>query len=167
MKARHLLILTIIGIAILLVATGIYAAKAQEIIRMENKAYNKHKKGIVMFEHEKHQTDYLKQYPELYQRGCGECHHDENNKPLSNLKVGDKVQNCIECHKKPSEMPKKDLKALKAKKIPKDELMSKKLEYHAEALHENCKGCHKNFNKKYKPKKAPTTCATCHPKEKK
>ena len=30
--------------------------------------------------------------------GCGECHHDKDNKPLNNLKIGDDVQNCIECH---------------------------------------------------------------------
>jgi len=47
------------------------------------------------------------------------------------------------------------------KKAEKNKL---ELEYHAEALHENCKSCHKAFNKKYKPKKAPTTCTKCHPK---
>ena len=48
------------------------------------------------------------------------------------------------------------------KKSEKDKL---ELEYHAEALHENCKGCHRQFNKKYKPKKAPTTCTKCHAKK--
>jgi NAD-dependent SIR2 family protein deacetylase len=41
-----------------------------------------------------------------------------------------------------------------------------KLEWHAEAIHDNCKDCHKKFNKENKPeKKAPTTCVQCHPKK--
>ena len=73
---------------------------------------------------------------------------------------GDDVQKCIECHKTPGEAP----KGKKAKKkLSKKEKIK---EFHAEALHANCKGCHKAFNKKYKPKKAPTTCAKCHPKTK-
>ena len=60
-------------------------------------------------------------------------------------------------HKKPGEAPKgKD-----APKLTKEQ----KREYHAEALHDNCEGCHKEFNKKYKPKKAPVTCNDCHPKK--
>jgi hypothetical protein len=91
---------------------------------------------------------------------------------LTELKEGDDVKKCIECHKIAAEMPKKEKQALKkdakAKKISKEELKSKILEYHAEALHENCRVCHKSYNKKYKPKKkAPTTCTKCHPKKKK
>ena len=157
MIKKQLLVVTIIGIATLFIAAGIYAA-APDIIRMQNKAYEKHKKGIVMFDHKKHQDDYAKEYPEFYKNGCGECHHDKDGKPLS-LNVDDPVESCIACHKIPSERP-------KGKNAPK---LNKKqrLEYHAEALHYNCKDCHKKFNKKYKPKKAPTTCAKCHPKKKK
>jgi cytochrome c553 len=157
MIKKRLLVVTIIGIATLFIAAGIYAA-APDIIRMENKAYEKHKKGIVEFDHKKHQDDYAKQYPEFYKNGCGECHHDKDGKPLS-LNVDDPVESCIACHKIPGERP-------KGKNAPK---LNKKqrLEYHAEALHYNCKDCHKKFNKKYKPKKAPTTCAKCHPKKKK
>ena len=48
------------------------------------------------------------------------------------------------------------------------------LEYHANAIHENCHGCHKKFNKKMGLKSkdkgyAPTKskCKMCHPKKKK
>jgi hypothetical protein len=172
MNRRIIKISAIVGIAILFVVAGIYAKAVPEIIKLEDPAYKKHKKGVVDFTHGKHQTEYAKQYPEFYKNGCGECHHDEDNKPLSDLKEGDEVEKCIECHKIAAEIPKKEKKALKkdvkAKKISKEELTSKILEYHAEALHENCEGCHKKYNKKYKPKKkAPTTCATCHPKKKK
>ena len=132
-------------------AFGISAkeGKVAEIIKMENPAYEKHTKGIVMFTHDKHVKE--------YKAGCGECHHDENGKPLDQLKEGDAVQNCIECHKIPSERPKgKDAPKLKKKE---------RLEYHAEALHYNCKDCHKAFNKKNKTKKAPATCSQCHPKK--
>ena len=41
------------------------------------------------------------------------------------------------------------------------------MEYHAEALHENCISCHKDYNKKNKTKAAPQSCTKCHPKKKK
>ena len=129
---------------------GLYAGtEVQDVIKMENKAYEKHTKSIVEFTHKKH--------VEEYKAGCGDCHHNEKGEPLNDLKMGDDVKNCIECHSKPGMKPKK------AKLTPKE-----KLQYHAEAIHQNCRGCHKDFNKKNKPKKkAPTSCAKCHPKKKK
>jgi hypothetical protein len=124
-----------------------------DVIKMENKAYAKHKKGIVIFTHKKH--------VEEYKAGCGECHHDKEGKPLENLKAGDDVHNCIECHKKPDY-----LKGKAAKGISKKDQRA----YHANALHDNCRGCHKKFNKKKGLKSkdkgaAPTTCKACHPKK--
>ncbi len=159
MKRKLLKISVISGIALLFVVAGIYAKTVPEVIELKDPAYEEHKKGVVHFEHKKHQNEYAKQYPEFYKNGCGECHHDKDNKPLTELKEGDDVQKCIECHKIAAEAP-------KGKKAPKKLSKKEKIkEYHAEALHENCKGCHKKFNKKYKPKKAPTTCTTCHPKK--
>ena len=162
MIKKHFLFVTICGIAMLVAAAVIYAKNVPDVIKLEDPAYEKHKKGVVEFTHKKHQDDYAKQYPEFYKNGCGECHHDEDDKPLSNLKEGDDVQKCIECHKIPAEAP----KGKKAKKkLSKKEKIR---DYHAEALHANCRGCHKKYNKKYKPKqKAPTTCTKCHPKKKK
>ena len=160
MIKKHLITTVIIGAAILFVSAAIYAKSTPDVIELKDPAYKEHKKGVVHFTHKKHQDDYAKKYPEYYERGCGECHHDKDNKPLSNLKEGDDVQKCIECHKIPAEAP----KGKKAKKkLTKKEKIK---DYHAEALHANCKGCHKKFNKKYKPKKAPTTCTKCHPKKK-
>ena len=160
MIKKHLLVVTICGIAMLVAAAGIYAKAVPEVIELKDPAYKKHKKGVVHFEHKKHQDDYAKQYPEFYKNGCGDCHHDKEGKPLTKLKDGDEVKKCIECHKIPAEAP----KGKKAKKkLSKKEKIK---DYHAEALHENCRGCHKAYNKKYKPKqKAPTTCAKCHPKK--
>jgi len=161
MIKKHFLLSLVVAIVALFIAAGIYAKDVPEVIELNDPAYEKHKKGIVKFTHQKHQTEYAKQYPEFYKKGCGECHHDKDNKPLTELKEGDDVERCIECHKKPSERP----KGKKAPKLKKKE----RLEYHAEAFHYNCKGCHKKFNKKYKgqKKKAPTTCKKCHPKKKK
>lgn len=152
MKKRSIFLIAAISVAALFVAAGIQAGnQAPDVIKMENPAYKKHKKGIVEFSHKKHATD--------YGAGCGECHHDENGNALNELKDGDEVQSCIECHSKPSAKP----KGKNAPKLSKKE----KLEFHAEAIHENCKGCHKAFNKKNKTKAAPTTCSKCHPKKKK
>ena len=151
MRKKYLIIMAVFGVAALFFVTGIYAGtEVQDVIKMENKAYAKHKKGIVIFPHKKHIED--------YNAGCGECHHDANGKALNNFKAGDNVQSCIECHKKPSERP----KGRGAPKLTKKQ----RLEYHAEAIHFNCKDCHKKFNKKTNTKAAPTTCAKCHPKKK-
>ena len=114
-----------------------------DVIPMNNKAYSKHKKGIVEFTHKKHIED--------YEIGCGECHHDNKGKALNNLKLTDSVQNCIACHKNPGQA--------KGKKAKKD-----KLEFHAEAIHMNCIDCHKDYNKKNNTKDAPSSCNKCHPK---
>jgi len=82
------------------------------IIDMNNKAYAKHTKGIQTFTHMKHAKEYAEKHPELYKNGCGSCHHDKNNKPLRNLKEGDDVQNCIECHKKAGYIKGKEAKGL-------------------------------------------------------
>ena len=129
-----------------------------DIIDMNNKAYAKHTRGILTFTHRKHAKEYAEKYPELYKDGCGSCHHDTENKPLRHLKEGDDVQNCLECHKKAGYVQGKE-----AKGLSKEE----KREYHANAIHDNCKGCHRDFNKKMKLKSkdkgaAPVTCKTCH-----
>jgi hypothetical protein len=161
MMKKYLRISVVVVLATLFIAAGIYAKAVPDVIPLQDPAYKKHKKGVVKFEHKKHWDDYAKEYPEFYKNGCGECHHDKDNKPLTELKEGDEVQKCIECHKIAAEAP----KGKKAKKkLSKKEKIK---DYHAEALHANCRVCHKKFNKKYKPKKAPTTCTKCHPKTKK
>ena len=158
---KKLLVLVIVVSAAFFAAGGILAKTVPDVIKLEDPAYKEHKKGVVDFTHGKHQKEYAQKYPEFYKNGCGECHHDENNKPLSDLKEGDDVQKCIECHKIAAE-------AHKGKKAKKKLSKKEKIkDYHAEALHENCRGCHRKYNKKYKPaQKAPTTCAKCHPKAK-
>lgn len=121
-----------------------------DVIAMNEPAYAKHTKSIVQFTHKKHYTD--------YKITCGDCHHNENAEPLANLKEGDPVQRCIECHPKAGKAP--------APKKGEKMSDSEKMEYHAEALHANCIDCHKDHNKKNNTKAAPTSCATCHPKEK-
>ena len=162
MRKKHLLVSGIMAFAAVFIAAGIYATTTMpDVIKLEDPAYKEHKKGEVVFNHKKHAEVYAKEFADLYKNGCGECHHDKNGKPLTNLKEGDDVKKCIECHKIPGEAP----KGKKAKKkLSKKEKIK---EYHAEALHANCRDCHKSFNKEYKPKKAPTTCTKCHAKTKK
>jgi hypothetical protein len=149
MKKGSLLFVTAIAVGVLFIAVAIAGTTASDVIKMENKIYEKHDKGIVEFSHKKHATD--------YKATCGECHHDKEGKPLE-LKEGDDVQSCAECHSKAGEKPKgKDAPKLTDKQ---------ELEYHAEAVHDNCQGCHKEHNKKNNTKAAPTTCTKCHPKTK-
>jgi hypothetical protein len=157
MKKRLLVIALVFGIATLFVAAGLYAGTdVPTEIKMEH-AYPEHSKGIVTFTHKKHSDEYAKLVPDLFKNGCGTCHHDKDHKPLTGLKAGDNVQPCMECHTKPGEKP-------KGKDAPK---LSKKeeIQYHAEAMHENCRGCHRDANKATGNKNAPTTCTKCHPKK--
>jgi len=162
MNKRYLITSVVVVIATLFVVAGIYAGtQAKDEIKMENKAYAEHTKPIVTFSHLKHTKEYAEQNPNLYKACCGECHHDKDNKPLTNLKEGDEVKNCIECHKKPGYITGKEAKGLSKEQ---------KREYHANAIHDNCKGCHKKFNKSKDLKSkdagaAPTTCKQCHSEE--
>ena len=162
MKKKYWIISAITVISILFIATGLYAGKeVKDVIKLEDKAYEKHTKGIVTFSHKKHMKEYAEKHPELYKNGCGECHHaDKDGKavPLKNLKEGDDVKPCIECHKKPGYIKGKEARGLTPEQ---------KREYQANAFHDNCKGCHKAFNKKMKLKSkdkgaAPVTCKQCH-----
>ena len=144
----------IIAMVTFLLAAGIQAVTTvQDVIKLETKSYKNHKEPVVVFSHREHQEKYSQQYPESFQAGCGECHHDENNKPLKSLKAGDDVKKCIECHQKASFAKGKKAKGLSKKQ---------KLEFHANALHQNCKDCHRQINKKTAKKTAPVTCKKCH-----
>ena len=169
MSKRLFALVAAATITILFCTAGIYAGtEVKDEIRMENKAYEKHTKTVMTFTHKKHMTEYAEKHPDLYKNGCGECHHEEKDGksvPLKNLKEGDEVKNCIECHKIPGYIEKKEAKE---KKLDEKQL----LRYHANAIHENCQGCHKNYNKKMGLKSkdegyAPTKskCKTCHPKK--
>ena len=97
MNKKGFLIITTIGFIVLFASVALYAGSdVPTVIKMQNDY--EHKKAIVEFSHDKHVKE--------YKATCGDCHHDENNKPLSNLKAGDAVKNCIECHSKPGEVPK-------------------------------------------------------------
>lgn len=135
--------------ASLFLVTGLLAGTEIKDEFQMNSPY-KHKKSLSTFTHKKHVDD--------YKLNCGECHHNDKGEPLKDLKAGDNVQKCFECHKKPGE-----LKGKKAKGLSKKE----KREYHANAVHENCVGCHRKHNKEKKTKDAPIKCTACHPKEKK
>lgn len=155
MSKKMLTLLVAAAVALLFASTGIYAGtKAEDMIKMETKEYKERSKGIVEFSHKKHNED--------YKINCGECHHDAKGKALTNLKMGDDVQRCVECHK--------ETEKVKGEKIKKSEKIAK---YQQEAIHANCIGCHKDHNKSLKDPKdpngskgpAPASCTKCHPKK--
>lgn len=151
MSKKVVTFLVAAGVALLFASTGIYAGtKVADTFKMETKEYKKHTKGLVEFTHKDH--------IEKHKIACGECHHDDKGKPLD-LKMGDDVQKCIVCHK--------ETVTTKGEKISKKEKINK---YHKEALHANCKDCHKAYNIKNGDPKgkapAPTGCKDCHPKTK-
>ena len=153
--AKLLMALAAVAVASMFLAAGLYAGTTVgDTVKLE--APYKHTKGIIEFSHLKHSTEYKNPQGETI--SCGECHHDDQGQPLADLKVGDDVQQCFECHSEPGE-----LKGRKAKGKSESEL----LQYHANAMHDNCITCHKEYNKANKTKAAPQTCSKCHPKKKK
>jgi len=93
MSKRYWIIAAIMIIATLFITTGIYAGKeVKDEIKLDDKAYDKHTKGIVTFHHMKHAKEYAEKHPEFYKNGCGTCHHEDKDGksvPLKNLKEGD------------------------------------------------------------------------------
>jgi hypothetical protein len=162
MEKRNLLIVIIVITTFILAYKDLNAGtEVKDKIKMNNPAYEEHKKGINIFTHKKHATEYAENNPDIFKNGCGECHHDDEGTPLSELKEGDDVENCIECHDKPGYIRGKEARGL---------TKEQKLEYHANAIHYNCRGCHKLYNKKMDLKSkdkdaAPRRCKQCHPKE--
>jgi len=149
MRNRSLAMVVMATVALtLLTAAGIYAATAPDVMTMD--APYKHKKSLVNFTHKKHVDE--------HKITCGECHHDDQGKPLTDLKDGDPVKKCFDCHNTPGELKGKEAKGKSDKELRK---------YHANALHENCVDCHKKYNKEHDTKAAPQKCTECHPKEKK
>jgi len=159
MNKKLLTLILAAGIAVIFVATGLYAGTdVPDTIKMDFNNYKKRKKSppkfkFIEFAHKKHHEE--------YKVSCGECHHDADNKPLTALKAGDEVQKCVECHTKLAKPKKKKGEKKKAK----DMLVLEN------AMHGNCIDCHKDVNKKAgdpKGKKgpAPTSCTKCHKKNK-
>lgn len=149
-KKRSLGVAMVIALsATLFLVAGLHAGTKVKDEFMMDTPYE-HKKQKSIFTHKKHIVE--------YKIGCGDCHHDDKGKPLDKLKEGDDVQKCFDCHKKPGQ-----IKGKKAKGLTKVQ----KREYHANAVHDNCLGCHRKFNKEKKTKAAPTKCTACHPKPKK
>ena len=148
MNKKLMTLLLAAGIAMVFAVTGIQAGThADDTFKMDTSKFKKAKKTPVEFTHKKHSVD--------YKISCGECHHDDSNEPL-NIKMGDDVQKCSECHNifAKTKENKKDIMVLE------------------NAYHDNCIGCHKEVNIKAGDPKgrkgpAPTSCTKCHPKKKK
>lgn len=116
----------------------------KENIQMKCSEYKSHHKAIVAFPHLRH--------AKKYNISCGECHHDDAGEPLTDLVMGDEASPCIDCHYNPSYVTGKSYE--------------EQLEYHTNALHMECKGCHRQENTKRKSsglaENAPVKCNQCH-----
>jgi len=153
MNKKLVTLLLAAGIAVIFVATGLQAGtQVADTIKMDYNDYTSRKKAppkfeFVEFTHKKHSED--------YKISCGDCHHDESNAPLD-LKVGDDVQKCSECH---------DI--MEKTKDNRDDIMV--LE---NAMHGSCVDCHKEVNieagdPKGRKGPAPVSCNDCHASNKK
>ena len=155
MNKKLITLLLAAGIAVIFLATGLQAGTSvDDVITMESDIYGTKRKkspkakkptNLVQFTHKKH--------VEEYKLTCGDCHHDKDGKPLADLKMGDDVQKCSDCHNKLKAKKKDKTFQGKYKKKPVD------IMHHESAMHENCIGCHKENGIK-----AGTKCGDCHTK---
>lgn len=150
MNKRLITLLLAAGIAVIFVATGLQAGtEVKDTLTMETAGYKTRKKAppkfnLVEFTHAKHAAD--------YKISCGQCHHDKDGKALD-VKAGDNVQGCGECHNK----------------FEQDKKNKKDILVHENAMHANCITCHKEINVKAGDPKgmkgpAPASCGKCHTK---
>ena len=150
MNKKMIMLLLAAGCAALFAVTGIQAGtEVEDTFQIETPGYETRKKGPpqfkpVTFTHKKHAED--------YGISCGECHHDENGEPLE-LKMGDDVHPCYECHN-----------IFEKTKENRRDIM-----VHENAMHGNCRDCHKEVNieagdPKGRKGPAPTSCTQCHEK---
>lgn len=192
MRKKSLVLSSAIAvIATFFIVAGIFAdTLGPDVVRMETKGYEKHERGIVEFQHNKHVVE--------FNLNCGECHHDQDGKPLDSFNMGDKSpKSCIECHDLDSthkshvgdydvacgqchvDQDGKPLDVLKIESCiachktpglsPKEVgaprmAMEERLEYHGEAVHFMCRNCHRDYNVEKKAQLAPVACNDCHPK---
>jgi len=149
MTKKLLIFLMAVGIALVFIATGLQAGtEVADTFEVRTKEYKSPKKSPATLSHKKHAED--------YGISCGDCHHDKDGKALADLKMGDNVQRCVECH----------TKLTKSKEDRKNIMVLEN------AMHGNCIDCHKEVNIKAGDPKgrkgpAPTSCTKCHPKKKK
>ena len=142
MNKKLLTLVMVVFTGLLFLTVGaLIAADAPDEITIENKDYQKDKKGPVILHHKKHH-DPVKEGG--YNVACTECHHDY--KDGKNVwKDTDPVKKCSECHNP----LKKDGKTAKLQN----------------AYHRNCKNCHKAYIKDHPDSKAPyKKCTNCHQK---
>jgi len=132
---------------------------------LKSDAYREHTKAPVKFKHRMHAEVLVQKYPEMFKNKCGECHHDNQGKPLSRLDYGEQIETCIACHSKPGEMPPAEKRELRDRGLSRQEIKTRELEYHAEAMHEKCRGCHRKARKEVGTRKPPITCSKCHTNE--
>lgn len=143
MNKRFLILMAVAGMAIFLAATGLYAGtEVKDTFTIESEEYEQRRKTPVEFTHKKH--------IEEYGYSCGECHHDADGQPLTDLKMSDDVQRCVACHDK-IQGERDDIMVLE------------------NAMHGSCVGCHKSYNEEEagdaRRGPAPTRCSDCHPRE--
>ncbi len=146
MKKGILLLTVICALAMTLPVLPTLAGQAvPDKVEMNSSVYETHRKPIVTFTHKKHADD--------YGIACSDCHHVfEQGK--NTWQQGDPVDGCDVCHSKDKPSPEERRSMSDAEKMK---------HFHYEAIHENCKGCHKTRKMEGKPT-GPISCSKCHVK---
>lgn len=116
--------------------TGYKYSMAQEVeyILAQQDIFGKLRRPHVNFPHEIHSDM-------LAEKGCGVCHHVQDDQTGQLIYEEGEEQSCQECHLQQKESHKPALR---------------------EAYHGSCTVCHRQLKKRSNLKSGPTTCGGCH-----
>jgi class III cytochrome C family protein len=103
--------------------------------------------GPVTFSHKKHNYEYGFK--------CTDCHHDSDAATLMKSGASEELR-CGHCHKKEGYIR----GAIAENALSNEDLLA----HRANALHQLCRGCHKEHNATVHVVMAPEACRICHAK---
>ena len=154
MNTRTLLIF-VAGFLGLAIGTAVAQQTVPEVIDFEGAAdgggsrniYGSVYTGSVKFKHSKHVED--------YGAVCGDCHHDSDFEPIESHDP-DETYACSECHEEEG--------LVRGTIAENDASDDDLLAHRANALHVQCIGCHKRYNKLNQVIRMPESCIACHAK---
>ena len=103
--------------------------------------------GPVRFSHKKHVNS--------YGAGCGNCHHDSDLDPIEAYDPSE-IYSCDDCHY--------DTGLVRGPKTENTMPEYDQMMHRPNAIHAQCLGCHKKFNREKHLIVAPEACISCHKK---
>jgi hypothetical protein len=153
---KKLLITSILGVFLLAIGAAVAQQTIPDVIDFDGATdggssgdiFRSIYSGPVKFTHSKHVDE--------YGAVCGDCHHDSDAEPINSYDP-DAMYACIECH---------DEEGLLHGPVAENEVSdSDRIAHRANAIHQQCIGCHRQYNELNDVVRVPESCRTCHARQ--